>query len=419
MSCTPSGLCVAADRSGRVLTSTDPLAGGSSWSSATSITKSALTGVSCASVSLCAATDTSGEVLVSTDPTAVTPQWVATPLEVHGSLSGISCVEGLCAAVSSGGYVAVSTQPAGGSWRVRADRPLPSDDGRDVCRRRQLPRGRRSRSGSRERQPGRGVGHLGRHPGDARRAPSPGRRAPPEGCAWRCRARGEAFDTDQLTSTVPAWELSLGASGVALAGVSCLPGGACVGVDNAGRALVGLDPPPACPPPAPARSAPPKRRCRAPWPPTTPPPSRARFEYGTTSGYGRSVPCSSTPAANAGAQQVGAQLAGLSPNTTYHFRLLAGTPRGSGATADGIFTTRTSSAIRRRVPPPLDQRDPGRGPEAHLPERRDLDVRREALLLVDPQPDPDRGSDLLDLHRARGRQRGAPAVQGDDHQRRG
>lgn len=164
--------------------------------------------------------------------------------------------------------------------------------------------------------------------------------------------RGEAFDTDQLTSTVPAWELSLGASGVALAGVSCLPGGACVGVDNAGRTLVGLDPPPAVSAASAGQIGPTEATLSGTVAANDASPLSCQVEYGTTSGYGHSVPCSNPPAANAGAQQVGAQLAGLSPNTTYHFRLLAGTPRGSGATPDGIFTTRTSSAIPVVFPHP-------------------------------------------------------------------
>jgi len=351
ISCTTSGLCVAADRSGRVLTSSDPLAGGSSWSPATSITKSALTGVSCVSASLCAATDTGGEVLVSTDPTAVTPQWVATPLEVHGSLSGISCVEALCAAVSSGGYVAVSTQPAGGSWRVRPIDPSPPTIA-VTC----------AASGSclAVDEAGQALASAGPAAVAATWTATPvtlagaltGASCTPGGLCVAVSARGEAFDTDQLTSTVPSWELSLGASGVPLAGVSCLAGGACVGVDGAGRALVGLDPPPGVAAASAGQIGSSEVTLSGTVAANDASPLSCQFEYGTSSGYGHSVPCSSPPAANAGTQPVGTQLAGLSPNTTYHFRLLAGTPRGSQATADGIFTTRTSTAIAVVYPHP-------------------------------------------------------------------
>ena len=130
----PSGLCAAADRSGRVFVSANPLAGASSWGLPAPITKNAITGISCTSASLCAATETGGEVLVSTNPAASTPQWQPTPLEAHGSLSGISCAETLCAAVSAAGDVAVSTEPGRGALADSGPRPLAADESRDVRR---------------------------------------------------------------------------------------------------------------------------------------------------------------------------------------------------------------------------------------------------------------------------------------------
>ncbi|HTY96742.1 MAG TPA: hypothetical protein VMB91_06855 [Solirubrobacteraceae bacterium] len=344
VSCTVSGTCVAVDRSGRVLTSTNPLAGASSWSAATSITKSALTGVSCVSASLCVATDTSGEVLVSTSPTASTPQWIATPLEVHGSLSGISCVEALCAAVGSAGYVAVSTQPVGGTWRVRPIDPSPPTTAVSCA-----PGG----SCVAVDESGQALASANPAAVTATWTATPvtlagtltGASCTAVGLCVAVSGRGEALDTDQPTSTVPAWTLSLGASGVGLAGVSCLPGGACVAVDGAGRSLVGLDPAPAVSGASASQISSSEATLSGSVNANDASSLSCQFEYGTTSAYGRSIPCSTPPAANAGTQPVAAQLAALSPNTTYHFRLLAGSPRGSAATADGIFTTSTSSAI--------------------------------------------------------------------------
>ena len=63
-----------------------------------------------------------------------------------------------------------------------------------------------------------------------------------------------------------------------------------------------------------------------------------RFEYGTDTTYGQTAPCSpagpySTPA------DVSADVSGLSPNTTYHFRLDAGDAQGENQTDDQTFTT--------------------------------------------------------------------------------
>jgi phosphodiesterase/alkaline phosphatase D-like protein len=63
-----------------------------------------------------------------------------------------------------------------------------------------------------------------------------------------------------------------------------------------------------------------------------------RFEYGTTTGYGATTSTHSSGSAH-GAQAVGASLAGLTPGTTYHFRLVAANSSGTVAGADATFTT--------------------------------------------------------------------------------
>ncbi len=344
VSCAPSGLCVAADRSGRVLASSDPLAGTSSWSTPTTISASPITAVSCASASLCAATDSSGEVLVSTNPAAAAPQWRATSLEVHGALSGISCVESLCAAVSDAGDVAVSAHPAGGSWRVTAIDPSPPTTA-VTC----------TPSGSCLAVDEAGQVLASADPAEA----SPtwtatalslvgaltGASCTTSGLCVAVSARGEALTSDQVTSTTPGWGLSLNATGIALAGISCLPGGACVAVDSAGRTLVGLAPPPAANDASAGQIASTEATLAGTVAANDSSPLTCVFEYGPTSSYGGSVPCSNTPAPNGGSTAVAARVGGLAPNTTYHFRLLASTPRGPQATADGIFTTLVSSAI--------------------------------------------------------------------------
>jgi hypothetical protein len=66
-----------------------------------------------------------------------------------------------------------------------------------------------------------------------------------------------------------------------------------------------------------------------------------RFEYGTSTAYGQSVPC--VPAASAipadsSPHAVSASLTGLQPGTTYHFRLNAANADGAGAGSDRAFT---------------------------------------------------------------------------------
>jgi hypothetical protein len=72
------------------------------------------------------------------------------------------------------------------------------------------------------------------------------------------------------------------------------------------------------------------------------PVTSCEFEYGTTSGYGSTVPCSQTPGeigtGNAPVP-VSASIAGLSPGTAYHFRLVAANENGQRHGEDEAVTT--------------------------------------------------------------------------------
>jgi hypothetical protein len=65
---------------------------------------------------------------------------------------------------------------------------------------------------------------------------------------------------------------------------------------------------------------------------------KAYFAYGKTKSYGRRT-AARTLAANSKAQKVSANLTGLSPRTTYHYRLFAGGPGGAAQGADRTFKT--------------------------------------------------------------------------------
>jgi phosphodiesterase/alkaline phosphatase D-like protein len=61
------------------------------------------------------------------------------------------------------------------------------------------------------------------------------------------------------------------------------------------------------------------------------------FQYGTTTSYG-STTASQTKTGNT-YQSVSVNISGLSPSTTYHFRIVASNTGGSRYGADKVFTT--------------------------------------------------------------------------------
>jgi hypothetical protein len=67
--------------------------------------------------------------------------------------------------------------------------------------------------------------------------------------------------------------------------------------------------------------------------------SECKFEYGTTVSYGSSVPCSPPPGSGEGAVAVSASVSGLSPSTTYHYRVVATNAGGTSQGADGELKT--------------------------------------------------------------------------------
>jgi hypothetical protein len=65
--------------------------------------------------------------------------------------------------------------------------------------------------------------------------------------------------------------------------------------------------------------------------------ANAQFEFGTTSAYGSQTPGQTI--AGLTPTSVSAALSGLSPNTVYHYRLVATSPDGTTMSADATFTT--------------------------------------------------------------------------------
>jgi alpha-tubulin suppressor-like RCC1 family protein len=67
--------------------------------------------------------------------------------------------------------------------------------------------------------------------------------------------------------------------------------------------------------------------------------SECKFEYGPTTSYGSSAPCASLPGPGESAVAVAAGLGGLSPASTYHFRVSATNADGTSTGSDQTFTT--------------------------------------------------------------------------------
>ncbi len=143
VSCANSKFCVAADQSGRVLTTTNPTGGKHSWSGAATVDRAGpITAISCPTTTFCAAVDQVGAFVYSLKPTGGARAWshparIDPALAVGGGyagLSDISCPTAkLCVAVDNGakGNVLYSTDPEGGkaAWHsVALQGPVTSVD---------------------------------------------------------------------------------------------------------------------------------------------------------------------------------------------------------------------------------------------------------------------------------------------------
>ncbi len=131
MACPSTALCVAVDRGGRVLWSTDPARGPRAWAVADVDGGREITGVSCPSTTLCVAVDAAGNVITSTDPAGGAAAWTVVRFDPSTTqtntdnagpvlVRGVSCSIGLCVAVDAAGNALVSTNPTGGAaaWTI-------------------------------------------------------------------------------------------------------------------------------------------------------------------------------------------------------------------------------------------------------------------------------------------------------------
>jgi hypothetical protein len=350
VACESAGLCVAVDGAGRALSTTNPLAG--AWSAPAAINAgSALTGVSCMSASLCVAVDAAGEVLASPNPGSPGSTWLVEYKDA-AALRGVSCDGSECVAVDTAGAALATSNPLGGpgSWRARAIDPAGAPSAISCTT-----------------QHGCVAGDAS---GDALASADPSAVAPTwsstaidfggltgvscatTGLCVAVGGHGEALASDDPTAALPLWSETSASPGVALAGVWCLPAGFCIAVDTAGRVLSGHVPAPGLATATPAEVTATSAQLSGTVEPNDANLVSCSFEYGPGPSYGQSAPCQSLPAAGGGAQAVSAPLAGLQPNRTYHYRLLASSAAGAAASPDATFTTAISTQVPLVFPHP-------------------------------------------------------------------
>jgi hypothetical protein len=359
VSCASGGACVAVDGRGYAFVSLEP--GSSTWLPASIDGGRALTGVSCPTASLCVAVDESGDVLVSGSPGS--GGWTVAGIDPGHRLRAVSCSsQSLCVAVDDTGNVLSSVNPAGGAAAWHSQRVDPGELLAVSC----------SAAGACVAVDVSGDALASADPAALAATwsltPIDGERLTGVSCASSglCVAvdgRGEALASDDPAASIPAWSASSADSG-ALAGVSCLPGGFCMAVDTAGRSLAARVPAPVATTLTPTEVTAASATLAGAVDPNDAVLDACRFEYasgGAGGLYNQSVPCAVLPAATGGVQGVSAQLSGLSPNTTYHYRVLASSPAGATAGADETFTTAVSSRVALVYPHPSITGTPAAG----------------------------------------------------------
>jgi hypothetical protein len=369
ISCASNTLCVAVDEAGDALLSTDPSAGASAiWSRVKLPGAAALTGISCASNTLCVAVDRSGNALVSTNPTNA-GSWSA-PLEIDkgNTLSSISCAAGtLCVAVDGAGRALISGEPATvGSWHPRQIDSVAlasvscSAAPAGVCV--AVDEEGNALASGNIAAPGPPTGPGPTWSTTPIEEPGLG---PPS--AVSCAAAGlcvavenggGAYVSDDPTAAAPSWTFAGIDTPTRLSGVSCISTGLCAAVDRAGRVLITQVPPPTVATSTPSAVAETTATLAGTVNPEDAALTECRFEYGPSEAYGAGMPCTTPLPAGGASQPVSAALSGLAANTTYHYRLVAGSASGAVVSLDATFKTGSPGLVE---PHPSISGIPARG----------------------------------------------------------
>jgi hypothetical protein len=337
ISCPAAGLCLAVDKLGNVYSSATPTTP-TAWTQAHIDSTNPLNGISCPSTTLCFAVDNAGNVLTSATPT--TTPW--TPLHIDGTnhINAISCPSAsLCAAVDDHGNVWLSTTPMTlSSWQAT---PLTSSPLNAVSCNAAALCVAVANDGSVHATANAAAAAVTWSatpidPGHVLAAVS----CTDVGLCVLVDHSGNMLESDNPAGGPPTWTgTPIDVANPVLTGVSCLSAGFCVAVDIAGFTIAATLPAPAVTTGAGTSSTQTTASLAATVNPNDATLTDCHFDFGPTTAYGSSAPCTVVPSATGGTQSVVATLSGLNAATVYHFRIAASSGVATGAGADGTFTT--------------------------------------------------------------------------------
>ena len=295
VSCPTTGLCVAVDNDGNAISSSAPTTNG--WTPASIDGGTTLDAISCPTAALCAAVDASGNVLTSTSPTSGQAWKSASLTDV--ALDDISCdASGLCVAVD-GSHDAFATADASAAPLIWSQ--IYSLDTSNSLK---------------------AVSCID------------------SGLCVVADSGGYVYSSDDVTAATPTWSGPTPIdAGRSLTAIACIDAGLCAAVDSSGGAVAGITAAPTPTTGTGSASSQTTATVTGTVDPGDATLTACQFDYGTTTAYGASVPCATTPTAGGGAQAVSAQIGGLNAGTTYHFALVASSAVASGAGADASFAT--------------------------------------------------------------------------------
>ena len=340
-------LCVAVNETGAVVASTNPnpTAGGAGTWQRTSIDSQPLTGVSCPSTKLCVAVNQAGHALVSTNAGASNPTWTATDIDGSNRLRSVACPsESLCVAVNAMGKLFTSTNPGAANWQARAidamgELVAVSCGSAGLC-----VAVNSAGNGLASADPGASAPTWSETQIDPTAMPT-GISCASSGLCVSVNELGVARASDDPASGLPEWRESGADSGETTTSISCLPDGVCMAVDGAGRVVRATVEVPLVSTGSATEITPSEATLTATVNPSDAVLSLCLFEYGTTTGYGQTVPCAPAPSATGGLQTVQARISGLAAATAYHFRIVAANADGTNYGADATFTTTPAVSI--------------------------------------------------------------------------
>ena len=298
VSCPSASFCLAVDDDGNAIWSANPGAGTSAnWTLVSGIASTtSLIGVSCPTSTLCVAVDASGDIRVSTTPTSG-GLWPA--VYTTSGLTGISCsLSGTCVAVTSSGKTVASSDPSDGASSAWTSRLIDSA-----------------------------------HPLTSVSCSA-------VGFCIAGDSSGDVYESDNPGAAPPTWSApATPPDSAAIAAVSCVVDGLCAAVDASGDALTATLPAPSVTTGVATPSSQTTATLSATVTPSDATITSCSFNYGTSTSYGASVACSTTPSATGGAQTVTAQISGLTAGTTYDFQVVVTSADGRGTGSNSSFAT--------------------------------------------------------------------------------